>query len=162
MPPELVTIGAYGWDAERFLSALALNTVDTFCDLRARRGVRGSQYAWANSRRLQAALMASGIRYLHLSELTPSAATRAAQSTADKAMHVAKRKRALLSSEFVESYRCERLATFDSRAFVANLGPEARVVALFCVEREPMACHRSLLADRLRHDLGISVTHLVP
>jgi len=35
-------------------------------------------------------------------------------------------------------------------------------VALFCVEREPAACHRSLLAERLGKDLGIEVEHIIP
>ncbi|HRI57448.1 MAG TPA: hypothetical protein PK170_10170, partial [Anaerolineae bacterium] len=51
-------------------------------------------------------------------------------------------------------------AGFDSRQFIADLGPETQVVALFCVEREPAACHRSLLATRLQRDLGLSVEHL--
>jgi hypothetical protein len=36
------------------------------------------------------------------------------------------------------------------------------VVALFCVEREPAACHRSLVAARLSRDLGLDVEHLGP
>jgi hypothetical protein len=56
----------------------------------------------------------------------------------------------------------ERLRDFDSTAFVADLGITARIVALFCVEREPAACHRSLLADRLAKDLGLPARHLLP
>ena len=67
-----------------------------------------------------------------------------------------------LSPAFIESYRRERLDGFDSAGFLADLGPDARVVVLFCVEREPAACHRSLLAERLTHDLGVKVTHLTP
>ncbi len=162
MLPEFVTVGAYGWDADRFAAALLDHRVDTFCDLRARRGVRGGEYVWANNQRLQAALAAQGIRYLHFPELAPSAATRQAQANADKAARVAKRQRAHLALEFVAAYRGEQLAGFDSAAFVESLGPQARVVALFCVEREPAACHRSLLADRLARDLGAAVSHIVP
>lgn len=160
--PEFVTLGAYGWDAERFFGALVAAGVDTFCDLRARRGVRGPDYTFANSQRLQARLAELGIRYLHRPDLAPSAATRAAQADADAATHTAKRLRAVLSPAFVEAYRRERLDRFDSAAFVADLGPEVHVVALFCVEREPAACHRALLADRLAHDLGARVRHLMP
>jgi uncharacterized protein (DUF488 family) len=162
MTPEFVTIGAYGWEAERFFAALAVAGVDTFCDLRARRGVRGREYAFANSRRLQARLIDLGIRYLHPRDLAPSAATRAEQFAADAATHTAKRLRTQLSPAFIESYRREHLTGFDSASFVADLGPEARVVVLFCVEREPAACHRSLLANQLAHDLGVKVTHLTP
>jgi len=36
--------------------------VDTFCDIRARRGVRGSEYAFANHQRLAARLAERNIR----------------------------------------------------------------------------------------------------
>jgi hypothetical protein len=75
---------------------------------------------------------------------------------------VAKRKRAELSPEFVAGYNKERLNDFESRAFLDRLGAEAKVVALFCVEREPAACHRSLVAQRLEKDLGVEVVHLMP
>lgn len=157
-----ITIGAYGCDAERFFAALAAAGVDTFCDVRARRGVRGREYAFANSQRLQVRLAELGIRYLHRPDLAPSSETRAAQHAADAAEHTAKRQRGILGPAFVDAYRRERLAGFDSAAFLADLGPEARVVALFCVEREPAACHRGLLADRLARDLDVAVRHLLP
>jgi hypothetical protein len=160
--PEFVTIGAHGWDAERFFGALVTANVDIFCDLRARRGVRGREYAFANSQRLQARLAELGIRYIHRLDLAPSAATRSQQHAVDKATHTAKRSRAILSPAFIEAYHRERLAGFDAATFVADLGSDARVIALFCVEREPVACHRSLLAERLTHDLGVKVTHLTP
>jgi hypothetical protein len=162
MMPEFVTIGVYGWEPDRFFAALVSAGVDTFCDLRARRGVRGSDYAFANSQRLQAQLAGLGIRYLHRVDLAPSNTTRSAQYAADAATHTAKRSRTLLSPAFIECYRRERLEGFDSAQFVADLGSAARVVALFCVEREPAACHRSLLAERLAHDLSVKVTHLTP
>jgi uncharacterized protein (DUF488 family) len=162
MTPRIVTIGAYGWSEEHFFRALARAGVDLFCDLRARRGVRGSAYAFANSARLQARLAGLGIRYLHCKELAPSQETRSAQYAVDRAAKVAKRQRAVLSPAFVEAYRRERLESFDSAAFLAGLGPEVHVVALFCVEGEPAACHRSLLAARLAQDLGAEVVHLLP
>ncbi len=165
--PRFVTIGAYGWDATAFFAALTQAGVDTFCDVRARRGVRGSAYAWANSQRLQARLAELGVRYLHLPDLAPSAETRAAQYAADAATKTPKRQRATLGPAFIAAYRSERLDDFDSAAFIASLGAaslgvEAHVVALFCVEGEPAACHRSLLADRLIADLGVAVIHLTP
>ena len=162
MTPRIVTIGAYGWSEEAFFRVLVRAEVDLFCDLRARRGVRGSAYAFANSERLQARLAGLGIRYVHRADLAPSAETRAAQYAVDRAAKVAKRQRAVLSPAFADAYRRERLESFDSAAFVTGLGPGARVVALFCVEREPAACHRSLLAARLAQDLGVEVVHLLP
>jgi uncharacterized protein (DUF488 family) len=162
MSPRVVTIGAYGWDAEGFFRALTRAGVDLFCDLRARRGVRGSEYAFANSARLQARLAEVGIRYVHHPELAPSEETRAAQHAADRAAKVARRRRTVLSPAFAVAYRRERLDSLDSAAFLASLGAEAQVIALFCVEREPAACHRSLLAARLAADLGVEVVHLLP
>lgn len=159
--PKILTLGVYGATEAGFFAALREAGVDTFCDLRARRGVRGSEYAFVNSQRLQAKLAELGIRYLHFKALAPSDALRKRQYAADKAEHVTKRKRAELSARFVAGYH-EEQRNFDSRAFLGQLGPGARVVALFCVERAPEACHRSLLAARLQQDLGIEVVHLMP
>jgi uncharacterized protein (DUF488 family) len=160
MKPRVVTIGVYGFSEERFFGALRQAGVDTFCDIRARRGLRGGLYAFANSARLQKRLGEMGIRYLHLKELAPSAEVREAQDKADKASQVGKRKREALSPVFVEAYRRERLAGYDSREFLERVGPDARVVALFCVEGQPQACHRSLVAEKLAEELGVEVEHV--
>lgn len=160
--PQLITIGVYGFTEPAFFGALQQAGVDTFCDIRWRRGVRGAEYAFANSGRLQRRLAGLGIRYLHFRVLAPSPALRRRQSETDDALGVGKRKRAVLGETFVAGYQEENLRAFDGRAFLARLGEAARVVALFCVEREPAACHRSLLAARLERDLGLAVTHLTP
>lgn len=160
--PELYTIGVYGWDADRFFRALQATQIDTFCDIRARRGVRGSEYAFANSQRLQERLAELGIRYIHRPDLAPSQATRAAQHEADEATHTARRQRSTLSRAFIDAYEREQLGSFDSAAFVESLGPGAHRVVLMCVEREPSACHRGLLAARLSRDLGLEVRDLTP
>lgn len=162
MHPKIITLGVYGATEAGFFTALCEAGVDTFCDIRARRGVRGSEYTFVNSQRLQTKLAELGIRYLHLKELAPGEALRERQYAADKADRVAKRKRTELSELFVKSYNEEHLRSFDSRKFLDQLGPDARVVALFCVERAPAACHRSLLAARLQRDLGLEVVHLTP
>lgn len=159
---ELFTIGAYGWKAEPFFEALRSRGIDTFCDIRARRGVRGSEFAFANSNRLQAELARLGIRYLHFPELAPDAELRKEQGRVDEAAGIAKRKRSELSPDFVAGYRESRLAKFDSHEFAARLPADSQRVVLFCVERVPQACHRSLLAERLVQDLGIPLTHLIP
>ena len=161
---KLVTIGVYGFGEAAFFNSLRQAGVDTFCDIRWRRGVRGSEYAFANRARLEKRLAELGIRYLHFRELAPTPALRQRQAEADKAQGTTKRKRSALGVVFIAGYREERLAAFDSRQFVEQLGPDARTVALFCVEREPAACHRSLLAERLQQDLGAQceVIHLTP
>lgn len=159
---RLVTIGVYGYDEAGFFAALQAAHVDTFCDLRRRRAVRGAQYAFANRTRLAARLQALGIRYLHHIELAPGRELRARQYAVDKAQRVSKRQRTTLSAAFVEGYTAECLANFDSRSFVEQLGPDAATVALFCVERDAAACHRSLVAARLHTDTGVEVVDLVP
>jgi uncharacterized protein (DUF488 family) len=158
---ELVTIGVYGWEEEGFFEALQAAGVDTFCDVRRRRGVRGREYAFANSERLQKRLAELGIRYIHRLDLSPTDAVRQRQHEADKAARVARRKREELSPEFVAAYREEVLAHFEPRSLLSDLG-EAQVVAFFCVEREPAACHRSLLVERVQETTGGRVSHLIP
>lgn len=162
MPPRIVTTGVYGFTEEEFFGALRATGIDTFCDIRARRGLRGSTYAFANSAYLQKRLAEIGIRYLHLKELAPSEETRAAQTSFDKSEKVAKRKRTGLSDAFRRAYADELLNNFDSAQFLEQLGPDASMVCLFCVEGEPEACHRSLLASKLSSDLGLEVEHIRP
>jgi uncharacterized protein (DUF488 family) len=68
----MVTIGVYGFTAETFIEKLAGEGVGLVLDLRQRRGVRGPDYSWANSARLQRALAAAGIGYRHVKELAPT------------------------------------------------------------------------------------------
>ena len=159
---EIVTIGAYGWEEEAFFAALRAARVDLFCDIRQRRGVRGHEYAFANSQRLQDRLAAGAFRYVHRLDLAPSAGLRAVQMAADSATHTATRRREALSDEFIRAYGEQVLAGFDSRSFADSLGPDAHVVALFCVERVHTACHRGLLANRLARDLRLPLMHLTP
>jgi uncharacterized protein (DUF488 family) len=162
MIETIVTIGAIGFDADSFFRALQEAGVDTLCDIRARRAVRGHDYAFANSQRLQARLAELGIHYLHRLDLAPTSAIREQQAAADAAAHVARRKRAELSPAFIEAYRRDILAHFDPQTLLADLPADARVVALLCVEREPAACHRSLVAERLGEAWGVKVVHLTP
>ena len=69
---KIVTIGVYGFDELGFFDALCKAGVDTFCDIRSRRGVRGATYAFANSKRLQARLSELGIQYIYRKDLGPT------------------------------------------------------------------------------------------
>jgi uncharacterized protein (DUF488 family) len=66
-----------------------------------------------------------------------------------------------LSEAYRERYLAEILARADLDALVAEL-PETGTATLFCVEGDPEACHRSLIAERLAREHGLSVTHLRP
>lgn len=151
---KFITIGVFGFTEADFFKALASAQVDTFCDIRQRRGVRGATYAFVNSKRLQARLAEMGIRYLHRKDLAPTTAVRQQQKAADKANKTAKRQRSTLSPAFIQAYQNEILDHFDPQSFLDHLPADAAVVALFCVEKEPTACHRSLVAAHLTQGLA--------
>jgi uncharacterized protein (DUF488 family) len=158
---QLTTVGVYGFTLEEFLHTLREADVRLVLDVRQRRGVRGPQYAWANSKRLQAALTEAGIGYQHHPELAPTTEMRQLQYREDDRLGVGKRSREQLAPEYREGYTREILDDADLGAVVAEL-PEAGAGALLCVERDPEACHRSLVADRIAADYGSIVTHLRP
>ena len=158
---RLATVGVYGFTAEDFLSTLREADVRLLLDVRQRRGVRGPQYAWANAKRLQAALAEARIGYRHHPELAPTTELRQLQYLEDDRLGVGKRSRAELAPEYRERYIREILDRADLRELVAEL-PDEGAGALFCVERDPEACHRSLVADRITADYGVPVTHLRP
>lgn len=158
---KVVTIGVIGYSADEFFQALQDAGVDTLIDIRRRRAVRGREYAFANSQRLQARLAELGIRYVHRLDLAPPESLRRIQKAADSAAGVSNRRRAALDAAYVDAYEREVLNSFDARALPAELPGEARVVALLCVERQPAACHRALVATRLGEVLDVKVEHIV-
>jgi uncharacterized protein (DUF488 family) len=157
---SIATIGVYGFDRDSFLETLGDAGVDLVLDVRQRRGVRGSEYAWANARRLQAALEEAGVGYSHLKELAPTTELRQLQYREDERLGEGKRSRTTLAPEYARLYTEEVLDHVD-------LGPVVRWVggssaALLCVERDPEACHRSLIAARLQRDWDFDVRDLRP
>jgi uncharacterized protein (DUF488 family) len=157
----VVTIGVYGFDQAAFLAALARARVTVLLDVRQRRGVRGREYAWANSARLQAALANAGIEYRHHKELAPTTELRRLQYAEDARRGVGKRSRVELAAEYKERYTREILDGVDLESIIAAM-PATAATALLCVERDPEACHRSLIADRMASEHDVSVWHLKP
>jgi uncharacterized protein YeaO (DUF488 family) len=151
----------YGFTAAGFLAALRRADVGLVLDVRQRRGVRGAEYAWANSLRLQSALADARISYRHCRELAPTTELRQLQYREDAALGVGKRSRAVLAPEYRRRYLEEILDHVDLGALVATL-PSTDRVALMCVERDAPACHRSLIAERLAEEFGLPVSHLQP
>lgn len=157
----VATIGVYGFTAQIFLDRLRKADVGLLLDVRQRRGVRGSAYAWANSARLQAAVAEADIEYRHVKELAPTTELRQLQYREDDRQGVGKRSRMQLAREYRERYVAEILDVADLDAVVSAL-PIERAAALMCVERDPEACHRSLIAERLAAEYGVKVTNLRP
>jgi uncharacterized protein (DUF488 family) len=159
--PTVVTIGVYGFNQTTFLAALDDADVKLLLDVRQRRGVRGSEYAWANSARLQAALADAGIAYRHHKELAPTTELRQLQYAEDERRGVRKRSRVELAPEYRERYTHEILDQVDLEPIVDSLPTDA-ATALLCVERDPEACHRSLIAERMATEHGLRIGHLRP
>lgn len=157
---KLATIGVYGFDGPAFLRTLEEARVTLVLDVRQRRGVRGSQYSWANARRLEAALAEAGIAYSHLPELAPTTEMRQLQYREDERRGEGKRSRTELAPEYVRRYEAEVLDQVDLAPIVGWVG--SKHAALLCVERDPEACHRSLIAKRLERELGFEPEHLKP
>jgi uncharacterized protein (DUF488 family) len=156
---RIATIGVYGFTVEAFLEKLAGAGVGLLLDVRQRRGVRGPDYAWANSARLQRVLAAVDVGYRHVKELAPTTELRQLQYREDDRQGVGKRNRVALAAEYTERYTREILDPFDLGALVAQL-PDDSTTALLCVERDPEACHRSLVAERLHAEHRLPVIDL--
>src|SRR3954453_1342112 len=110
---EFTTIGVYGLDGPGFIRALQEAEVGIVLDVRQRRGVRGSEYSWANSKRLQAALGEAGIGYSHLPELGPTTEMRQLQDEGDGRRGGGNRSRPGLAPESVRRYTEEVLDRVD-------------------------------------------------
>ena len=154
---RLATIGVYDFDLDAFLAALREAGVGLVLDVRQRRGVRGSEYAWANAKRLEAALWEAEIAYAHMPQLAPTTELRQLQYAEDDRVGEGKRSRSKLAPAYVEGYTREILDHADLGSLAASLPG-----ALLCVERDPEACHRSLVAARLADEHGVAVEHLRP
>jgi len=159
--PTVATIGVFGFSASTFTAALWRAGVQRVIDVRQRRGVRGREYAWANAQRLQGALAAVEIAYEHRPDLAPTTALRELQYAEDDRLGVGKRSRDELAPAYRSGYTSEILDRVDLAQLAASL-ETGGLAALLCVEAEPRACHRSLIADRLAAEHGLEVLHLRP
>lgn len=157
---DIFTIGVYGSTEQQFFGKLAENGIDTFCDIRQRRGVRGSQYAFVNSQRLQDTLAGMDINYTYLKELSPTKEIRVAQKEAGKRNGIHKKDRTRLGDVFIKGYK-QHIVDYDFGALIEKLKDmNAQKVVFFCVEESPYACHRSIVAERLHKLFGYQITHL--
>lgn len=157
----IATIGVYGFSGDSFFQRLRDADVRLLIDVRQRRGVRGSEYAWANSRRLQAGLHDAEIAYEHRKDLAPTTELRQIQYAEDDRRGVGKRSRRELADEYADRYVSEILDAVDLASLAAAL-PVSGTAALLCVERDPEACHRSLITQRLSERFDLAVEHLRP
>jgi uncharacterized protein (DUF488 family) len=161
MALDFFTVGVYNSTESSFFDKLKSNNIDTFVDVRRRRGVRGKKYSYVNSKKLQAKLHELNIQYCHILDLAPTNDIRDAQKQLDKQSNTAKRNRTELGELFKSRYSDEVLSTYDLVKLQEDLERKgATNVVFFCVEEHPKACHRSLITDRLEEDYGSKVVHL--
>jgi len=155
------TIGVYGSTENEFFQKLIANNIDTFCDIRQRRGVRGAKYAFVNINRLQQKLIELDIKYGHILELAPTKEIRELQKEADAQKGELKRDRQELGQVFRIKYINKILKNFDFDSFIEKLDEiGASKVALFCVEERPEACHRSIVTEKLNSQFNYDIVHL--
>jgi uncharacterized protein (DUF488 family) len=157
--PRIATIGVYEFDAASFIRALDAAGVTQVIDIRQRRGVRGTQYAWANAQRLQRLLAEARVAYEYHPELAPDTDLRQLQYSEDARQGVGKRSRAQLSPEYIRVYTEEILDLVPLDPLVRRL-PVHGIGALLCVEATAQACHRSLVARRLADQYGFQVVDI--
>jgi len=154
------TIGVYGSTEQEYFQKLIDNNIDTFCDIRQRRGVRGAKYAFVNSNRLQQKLKELDIKYAHFIDLAPTSEIRKLQKKADVQKNVVKRNRDKLGEIFITTYKDKILNNFNFNDFFDKLDEiGSKNIVLFCVEEKPEACHRSIVSDKLK-ELGYQIKHL--
>ncbi|GAA0745225.1 DUF488 domain-containing protein [Gaetbulibacter jejuensis] len=155
------TIGVYNSTEKEFFDKLLNNNIDTFCDIRQRRGVRGSKYSFVNSKRLQNKLSDLGIKYFHFLDLAPTKEIRELQKLADLNNQELKRDRKTLGQVFIKEYKKQILNYFNFNDFLYELKKSSsNNVVLFCVEESHNACHRSIVADKLNNDFKYNIKNI--
>ena len=158
---EFFTIGVYNSTEKEFFNKLLENNIDTFCDIRQRRGVRGAKYSFVNSNRLQQKLADLEIRYGYIPDLAPTTEIRELQKEIDLQKGELKSERQELGKVFIIEYKNRILKNFNFDNFLESLDQiGASRVALFCVEEHHEACHRSIVAQKISTLYNKEITHL--
>ena len=158
---EFFTIGVYNSTEKDFFDKLLKNNIDTFCDIRQRRGVRGAKYSFVNSNRLQQKLAELEIQYGYIPDLAPTTEIRELQKEIDLQNGELKSERQELGKVFVIEYKNKILKNFDFDDFFEKLEQVgANRIALFCVEEHHEACHRSIVADKISTLYNNKIKHL--
>ncbi len=160
----MMTIGVYGFDGASFLQRLQNAEVRLLLDVRQRRGVRGPDYAWANARRLQAALADAGIAYAHHPELAPTTELRQLQYAEDDRLGVGKRSRRALAAAYTRRYTTEILDRADLAAVVSALPSRGGRSAVLCRARPrglPSQLDRPTADRALRRQVRASATPVI-
>lgn len=155
------TIGVYGTIEETYFSKLSKAKIDLFCDIRQRRGVRGKEYSFVNSKRLQKKLSDLNIQYIHIKDLAPTKEIRDKQKKDDLDLNVLKRDRNTLGNTFIFEYKQNIINNFDFNDLIKYFKENNfSNIIFFCVEEKAKACHRSLVANQIEILYGTTIKDL--
>lgn len=161
MKPQFFSIGVFNSTKEEFFGKLVSNDIDTFCDIRQRRGVRGAVYTFVNSKRLQQRLKELNIFYEYVPELAPPPEIRKLQKEKDLADKITNKQRLKLAKAFVKEYKSRILQPFNFEELLDHFEKNHSVrIVFFCVEEYHEACHRSLVTQYLHEKYHCRITHL--
>ena len=160
-PSAIATIGVYGFSASTFVGGCWRRTSRLVLDVRQRRGVRGPQYAWANRGALQDALAEAELGYRHHARARSDDRAAPAPVRRGRRLGVGKRSREELAPAYVER-TCARSSTAPTSPLSWRRWRPKAAPRSLCVEADPEACHRSLIAARLAEHHGFTIEHLRP
>jgi uncharacterized protein (DUF488 family) len=145
---KLATIGYEGAPQDSVFAALREARVDLLVDVRA---VTSSRRPGFSKSHLAAGLPEQGIGYLHLRGLgTPKEGRMAVRSGRPQDMH-----------RIFDRHMKTPEAQHDYEALLGLMKAHKKI-CLMCYEHDPAECHRTIIAERVRDQLGLSVEHLTP
>lgn len=145
---KLATIGYEGAPQDAVFAALQEAGVDLLIDVRA---VTSSRRPGFSKSHLIAGLPERGIDYLHLKGLgTPREGRLAARSGDLKG----------LGRIFGAHMRTPE-ARHDYEELLGLLRG-GKKICLMCYEHDPAKCHRTIIAERVRQELGVAIENLAP
>ena len=141
----LLTIGYEGSTIEDFVSTLKLSEVQILIDVR---DVPVSRKRGFSKKALSENLEDAGVKYVHLRELGNPKLGREAAKRGDTQS---------FERIFREHLACEKSQTaLDSAIGIAS---RARA-CLLCFERDPLVCHRKIVADEIGNREDFEVRHI--
>lgn len=141
----LATIGYEAASQDQVIGKLQDAAVEVVIDVRA---VAASRRAGFSKKVLAASLAEAGVDYVHLRELgTPKPGRDAARAGRTAEMH-----------RIYQAHLAEPAAQLQL-AQATQIAAE-RKAALLCYEAEAARCHRRIVAERIRDELGCDVEDL--
>jgi uncharacterized protein (DUF488 family) len=140
----IYTIGHSKHPIDPFVALLQRHGIDALADVRSTPYSRFNPQF--NKEKLQSALAAAGIRYVFLGEELGARTKDPSCYDEDGRVSYTKLARTDLFRRGIE-----RLLT----------GMQQHRIAIMCAERDPLACHRTILVSRELERTGVPVTHIL-